>query len=85
MQIERMVKALANRRRLAILKFLARQKEASVADIAVAIKLSFKATSKHLLLMAHVDILDRRQENLTMYYRLAKPTHLIVRTVLDHL
>lgn len=68
--LERILKALANRRRLAILRFLKKKKEVSVGDIAGEIKLSFNATSKHLLLLAASGIVDREQRGLQMYYSL---------------
>jgi len=69
-ELERVLKALANRRRLAILKFLKKQKEVSVGDIATEIKLSFRATSKHLGLLTHAGVIDREQRGLQMYYSL---------------
>lgn len=71
-KLERILKALANRRRLAILKYLKDHKEASVGEIASAIKLSFKATSKHLAILAAVDLVEREQRSLQMFYRLSK-------------
>lgn len=76
---ERSMKALANRRRLAILRFLkkGREKEkkkgmeASVGDIAEEIRLSFKATSKHLGILSAASIVDREQRSLQMFYRLS--------------
>lgn len=65
------MKALANRRRLAILKYLKSEKEASVGDIAEEIRLSFKATSKHLGVLSAVGIVDREQRSLQMLYHLA--------------
>ena len=70
-ELERPLKALANRRRLAILKYLKANREGSVADIAEAIRLSFKATSKHLGLLAAADIVEREQRSLQMFYRIA--------------
>ena len=70
-ELERPLKALANRRRLAILKYLKREKEASVGDIAKAIRLSFKATSKHLGILAAADIVERDQRSMQMFYRLS--------------
>jgi DNA-binding transcriptional ArsR family regulator len=67
---ERVLKALANRRRLAMLKFLKDKKEAPVGKIADAIHLSFKATSKHLSLLAAADIVEREQRSLQMFYYL---------------
>jgi len=81
-EFERVIKALANRRRLRILAYLRKKKEASVGDIADEIKLSFKATSKHLNLLAGAGIIDREQRSLQMFYRLAddlpKPARAII-------
>ncbi len=70
-ELERVLKALANKRRLAILSYIKKNKEASVGDIASAIRLSFKATSKHLGILIAADILDREQRRLQMYYRIS--------------
>ncbi len=70
-KFERILKALANRRRLAILQYLKRQEEGSVGDVADAINLSLKATSKHLGILAAADIVEREQKSLQMFYRLA--------------
>ena len=70
--LEKILKALANRRRLAIVKYLKKQGEKSVGDIASEIKLSFKSTSKHLRILSAVDIVEREQKSLQMFYSLAK-------------
>lgn len=70
-KMEKNLKALANRRRLAILKYLKENKEAPVAEIANKIKLSFKATSKHLGVLSAIDIIEREQRSLQMFYRLS--------------
>jgi DNA-binding transcriptional ArsR family regulator len=80
--LEKIFKALANRRRLAILKVLSRNKELSVAEIARRINLSFTSTSKHLRLLHQLDILDRRQESLVVYYRLANPLPPIIKQLI---
>ena len=69
-ELERLLKGLANKRRLAILKYLKNTREATVGEIAKEIKLSFKATSKHLNILAALDILDKEQRSLQIYYRL---------------
>ena len=69
-ELERELKALANKRRLAIIKFLKQNKEATVGDIAEAIKLSFKSTSKHLTVLKAVDIVEYEQRGLSYYYKL---------------
>jgi len=81
-ETEKILKALANRRRLTILKFLNRVTKASVGDIAKEIKLSFKATSKHLGILRGADILEKEQVNLMMLYRLNKPLPSFVQSVL---
>ena len=43
-ELEKQLKTLANRRRLAILKYLKSHREAAVSEIADAIHLSLKAT-----------------------------------------
>lgn len=70
-ELERILKALANRRRLAILQFIHKKKEVSVGNIAEAIRLSFKATSKHLAVLSGADVLEKEQQGTRMIYRLA--------------
>ena len=82
-ELEKTLKALANRRRLAILTHLKGRKEATVGDIAAAIKLSFRATSKHLGILAAAEIVEREQRSLNVYYRLAAPQKPLVRSVLN--
>lgn len=82
-QTEKLLKALANRRRLAIMAYLNVHEKASVGGIAREIHLSFKATSKHLGILRAADVLDREQVNLSVYYRLAKPLPGIVKSVLS--
>lgn len=68
--LERTLKALANRRRLAILGYLKQKQEATVGEIAGKIKLSFKATSKHLGVLTAADIIEYEQRSKEMYYRI---------------
>ena len=82
-EVEKILKALANRRRLTIVKYLNKAGSASVGEIADEIKLSFKATSKHLGIMRSADILDRNQVNLTMIYSLNEPLKPILKTILS--
>lgn len=70
-KLEKILKALANRRRLAILRYLKDGRQASVGDISAKIDLSFKATSKHLNILFGADILERDQKGLQMYYKIA--------------
>lgn len=80
---EKILKALANRRRLAILRYLKRNKEAPVGEIAGEIHLSFRATSKHLGILAAVDIVEKDQRSLQMFYRLADNQKLPARHIIS--
>lgn len=70
-EAEKILKALANKRRLSIVVYLGKTREAKVGDIADKIKLSFKATSKHLALLYSADIVDKEQRSLEMWYKLS--------------
>ena len=83
--MERVLKALANRRRLAIVKLLREKKEMSVGEMAEEIDLSFKATSKHLALLYSAGIVEKEQRSLMMFYRLAPELSPVVKNVLSHL
>ena len=81
--LEKQLKAIANRRRLAILKYLKQNKEASVTEIALHIKLSFRSTSRHLAVLSAADILDRNQRSTQMFYRLSLSQESIIRHALS--
>ena len=74
-ELERTLKALANKRRLAILKFLKSEKEAFVSAIAKEIQLSFKSTSRHLSVLINAEILEKDQRSTNVYYRLGSSLH----------
>jgi len=82
-EFEKVLKALANKRRILILKHLKRVGVASVGDIANSIKLSFKATSKHLIILLSADIVEKEQSSLVMLYSLTKNYHPIVGKLLS--
>lgn len=70
-QFEKILKALANKRRLAIVRFLKNNPGMPVGEIAQEIKLSFKATSKHLGILSAADIVDAEKRSLQIYYSLS--------------
>jgi DNA-binding transcriptional ArsR family regulator len=80
-EAEKILKALANRRRLQIIKLLKKKKKAMVGDIANTIKLSFTATSKHLGVLYSAGIVDREQKSLQMWYGLSPTPHSIVKHI----
>lgn len=85
-ELEKILKALASKRRLDVLKYLKRNREASVSEIAKEIKLSLKATSKHLRILYAINLLERENRNLMVYYQIAYPVNNpIVEKVLNYL
>jgi ArsR family transcriptional regulator len=71
-ELERVFKAFANKRRIAILRLLKGRGPSSVGDIASAIRLSFKSTSRHLSVLSGADIVDKEQVHLTVFYSISK-------------
>ncbi|MBI3115003.1 MAG: winged helix-turn-helix transcriptional regulator [Candidatus Kerfeldbacteria bacterium] len=69
--LERQLKALANRRRLAILAYLRTHRSAYVSELRKHLNLSFKATSKHLQLLFAAELVEREQRSLQMFYSLS--------------
>ena len=82
-ELEKTLKALANKRRLAIVKYLKEYREAPVGEIAGAIHLSFRSTSRHLAVLAHADVLEKEQKSLQVFYRIAFPIGITVKHVLS--
>jgi DNA-binding transcriptional ArsR family regulator len=80
--MEKTLKALANRRRLAIIKYLKNEGEAAVGDISRAINLSFKATARHLATLFAADILEKEQRNIFVFYRISKNCKDVSRAVI---
>jgi DNA-binding transcriptional ArsR family regulator len=81
--LEKTLKALANRRRLAIVGHLKTHPEATVGDLASAIKLSFRSTSKHLAVLLAADVVEREQRSLLMFYSLSTDPSRHLRRLLD--
>ncbi|KKR46322.1 MAG: Transcriptional regulator, ArsR family [Parcubacteria group bacterium GW2011_GWB1_40_14] len=82
-ELEKIFKAFANKRRLAILAYLKRSGEATVGDIAAEIKLSFKSTSKHLYVLAAADIIEKDQRGPQVFYQLTPNPRSSVRQLID--
>ncbi len=83
--LEKQYKALANRRRLAILKYLKSHQQATVGDIAREIKLKLKATSKHLRILAAADFVDFEQKSLNVFYFLPANKPAVLKSTLPFL
>ncbi len=82
---EKLLKALANRRRLMIVRYLNKKAPASVGSVAEDIKLSLMATSKHLRLLLDAEVVERDQVGPYAQYRLAAPLHPVVKLLLSSL
>ncbi len=72
---ERILKAIANKRRLSILRYLANKREETVGKLAALNKISLASTSRHLSILVGADLVDREQKGLEMYYHLNPVTH----------
>lgn len=83
--LERSLKALANGRRLSILRILKKRGEATVGSISDGIRLSFRSTSKHLSVLSAVDIVEHEQRSSEVFYRIQNNVARPVRTLLSFL
>ncbi len=80
-ELERVYKAIANRRRIMIVRHLRSVRLSTVGDIAGAIKLSYKATSRHLQVLAGAGYVIGDLQGPYMHYSL-KPQSEIVKSVI---
>jgi DNA-binding transcriptional ArsR family regulator len=63
-------KALANVNRLKIIKLLSGDRSLSVTEVADVLKISFRATSKHLIMLNNLDILENSGKQGHAFYHL---------------
>lgn len=84
-ELEKILKAVANHRRLSILKYLQRTKKANVGDIADHLKLSFRSTSRHLAILKAVDLIDKEQKGVEMVYNLEQSLPSVIKNIIDTL
>lgn len=82
---EEILKALANRRRLNILKFIRTKRECSVSEIAAHLRLSFKATSRHISILHRADLVEREQRSTLAFYSLNSESPKFVIVLIKHL
>ena len=80
---EKVLKALANLKRLHIIKVLKGEGEKFVGEIADDINLSFRATSKHLKILSAVEIVEKEQRGPQIFYTLSPNLDPISRLVLS--
>ena len=82
-ELEKLFKAFANKRRIAIIAILKNNKEATVGDIAEKIRLSFKATSKHLGILSSADIVEKEQRSSQVFYKISTSLPESIRRVIS--
>lgn len=70
--ISKILKALGNERRLKIICFLKKSREASVSDVAGYLRISLRSTSKHLIVLNNVGIVEKEQRSKMVFYRLSR-------------
>jgi DNA-binding transcriptional ArsR family regulator len=63
-------KALSNINRLKIIKLLVKKRQLNVGEIAHEINISLNATSKHLIILSSLDILESEGKKGHVFYRL---------------
>ncbi|MDP2631263.1 MAG: metalloregulator ArsR/SmtB family transcription factor [Candidatus Uhrbacteria bacterium] len=81
--LEKILKGLANRRRLSILWHLKKRKTASVGELAEAIDLSFNATSKHLAKLKALGVIHREQYGKKVVYHISPEQSPAASAILD--
>lgn len=79
---EKIFKALGNVNRLNIIKALHRARVLTVTNVADQLKISFKATSKHLNMLKHLDMLQSEAKYGQVYYSLNPDVRADVRYIL---
>ena len=82
-KLEKIFKALANKRRLEVLSFLSKTKRASVGEIAEKIQTSTKSTSKHLLVLYHAEFLEKERVRGLTFYELGSKLGYVEKVFLD--
>ncbi len=63
-------KALANQKRLNMLRLLMREGELPVSVISKRLKISFTSASKNLLKLENVGLVKRRENSIWIYYEI---------------
>lgn len=64
----KILKSLANPRRLQILLYLRKYKTMNVSAMAEKLDLSFRSTSKHLLNLENAGLIERKQQSSQVFY-----------------
>ena len=82
-EIVQILKAIANERRLKILRILNNEAGKSVSDLSGDIHLSFKATSRHLQKLKDARLVLSEQRNTNQHYSLSKEISSIIKALIN--
>lgn len=77
----KVLKALANKKRMEILRLLEYSNELDVIEIADEIRLHYKSTSKHLQRLAEAGLLDRTRKGFRVNYSLKPKIDRIIKAI----
>lgn len=80
-QSGRLFKALANERRLEIMRIIISKSKLNVIEISDQIELAFKSTSKHLQILENADLLICRRDGRSSFYSINKKNYLLDKTI----
>ena len=80
--LERRLKAVANRRRLEILKLLKKNRMLTISEIAHTLHITVKATSKHLRILRDAGIVVDRKRGSFVSCRLSLDQEEVIKTLL---
>ena len=83
-ELEKLFKSLGNKRRLQIITLLLSGDKLTVSDIAGKIKLSVRSTSKHLLHLLNVELLEKEQHSKNVYYKVSNSTDQLIKDLITH-
>lgn len=71
-QLERIIKGVANHRRIEILELLKREPELSVIDIAGKLNINFKTASEHIRRLAIAGLVLKRSDGASIRHKLTE-------------
>ena len=80
-KLERIIKGIANHRRLQVLELLYKEPELSVQEISEKLKSEFKNISAHISKMAISGLLMKRSDSKSIRHRLTKRGIIILKFV----
>lgn len=70
-KLEKQLKAVANARRLFILRYLKKNKGVTVGEISKAARLRIQSTSQHLRILRSAGIIEYRRRGMFVAYRIS--------------